>query len=220
MHAKSQVFEKFKNLEGALVAGIVREQVQGALHVDLGEVTGVLPEAEAIPGERFQPGERIDAYLVEAVVTPAGVTARLSRAAPMFLVRVFENAVPEIREGAVAIQAVAREAGSRAKLALRALVPGLDPIETCAGVGGAQVRRVTEQLHGETVDLVRFSEDIEAFAREALLPLRVRTVSVDHEAHALRVKLALLQRPMSHAQRSQHVRLACSLTGWNIELQS
>jgi N utilization substance protein A len=188
--------------------------------VDLGKADAVLPKKEIIFGEAFKPGDRIQAYLSEVVMTSRGPEIRLSRTSPMFLVKVFENEVPEILDGTIEIKAAAREPGYRAKIAVYTADRDIDPVGACVGMKGSRVQNVVNELQGEKIDIVRYNEDVETFARESLRPAEIQSISINHTDHTLDVIVEDDQLSLAIGRRGQNVRLAAMLTGWKINIIS
>jgi N utilization substance protein A len=214
------LFSEFKHREGELVTGITRRFEKGNVVVDLGKADAILPKKEIIFGESFKPGDRIQAYLSEVVMTSRGPEIRLSRTSPMFLVKVFENEVPEILDGTIEIKAAAREPGYRAKVAVYTADRDIDPVGACVGMKGSRVQNVVNELQGEKIDIVRFNEDTETFARESLRPAEIQSIMMNHGEHTLDVIVEDDQLSLAIGRRGQNVRLAAMLTGWKINIIS
>ncbi len=214
------LFAEFKHREGELVTGIARRFEKGNVVVDLGKADAILPKKEIIFGEAFKPGDRIQAYLSEVVMTSRGPEIRLSRTSPMFLVKVFENEVPEILDGTIEIKAAAREPGYRAKVAVWTADRDIDPVGACVGMKGSRVQNVVNELQGEKIDIVRFNEDTETFARESLRPAEIQSIMMNHADHTLDVIVEDDQLSLAIGRRGQNVRLAAMLTGWKINIIS
>jgi N utilization substance protein A len=214
------LFSEFKHREGDLVTGIARRFEKGNVVVDLGKSDAVLPKKEIIFGEAFKPGDRIQAYLSDVVMTNRGPEIRLSRTSPMFLVKLFEVEVPEIQDGTIEIKAAAREPGFRAKIAVTTKDRDIDPVGACVGMKGSRVQNIVNELQGEKIDIVRFNEDVEIFARAALAPSELQSISVNHREHTLDVIVEDDQLSLAIGKRGQNVRLAAMLTGWKINIIS
>lgn len=214
------LFAEFKHREGDLVTGIARRFEKGNVVVDLGKADAILPKKEIIFGEAFKPGDRIQAYLSEVVMTSRGPEIRLSRTSPMFLVKLFENEVPEILDGTIEIKACAREPGYRAKVAVMSTDRDIDPVGACVGMKGSRVQTIVNELQGEKIDIVRFNEDNEQFAREALRPAEIQSIMVHHADHTLDVIVEDDQLSLAIGRRGQNVRLAAMLTSWKINIIS
>jgi N utilization substance protein A len=214
------LFSEFKHREGDLVTGIARRFEKGNVVIDLGKSDAILPKKEIIFGESFKPGDRIQSYLSDVVMTNRGPEIRLSRTSPMFLVKLFEVEVPEIADGNIEIKAAAREPGHRAKIAVTTKDRDIDPVGACVGMKGSRVQNIVNELQGEKIDIVRWNEDSETFARAALAPAEIQSITLNHEDHTLDVIVEEDQLSLAIGKRGQNVRLAAMLTGWKINIIS
>ncbi|MES2529283.1 MAG: transcription termination factor NusA [Bdellovibrionota bacterium] len=214
------LFSEFKHREGDLVTGIARRFEKGNVVIDLGKSDAILPKKEIIFGESFKPGDRIQAYLSEVVMTNRGPEIRLTRTSPMFLVKLFEVEVPEIADGTIEVKAAAREPGHRAKIAVTTRDRDIDPVGACVGMKGSRVQNIVNELQGEKIDIVRWNEDTETFARAALAPAEIQSISLNHEDHTLDVIVEDDQLSLAIGRRGQNVRLAAMLTGWKVNIIS
>ncbi len=214
------LFSEFKHREGELVTGIARRYERGNIIVDLGKADAVLSRREVIPGENFKPGDRIQAYLSEVVMTNRGPEIRLSRTSPLFLVKLFEVEVPEIQDGTIEIKSAAREPGQRAKIAVVSVDKDIDPVGACVGMKGSRVQNVVNELQGEKIDIVKYSDDIETFARAALAPSEISNIQMDSEEMTMDVVVEEDQLSLAIGRRGQNVRLAAMLTGFRINIIS
>ena len=217
---KVSVVAEFGKRQGEIVSGTVQRMERGNLYVDLGRATGILPYEEQIPGERYRQGERIRALLYQVEESPRGIYLRLSRAHPNFLAKLFEMEVPEAAHGTVVFKAIAREAGSRSKVAVASTDAHVDPVGSLVGQRGVRVSTVTSELGGEKIDIIEWNEDTKAFIQEALSPARVLEVSLDEAEHKATIKVAEDQQSLAIGRGGQNVRLAAKLTGWRIDIQS
>lgn len=217
---RSSVMTEFGGKEGDIVTGVVQRMERGNLYVDLGRATGIMPYAEQIPGERFRPGERIRAYLFSVEEGQRGVFLRLSRAHPKFLEKLFETEVPELASGAIALKAIAREAGSRSKVAVAANDERIDPVGALVGQRGVRVSTVTSELGGERIDIIEWSATPREFIEDALSPAEVLSVELDEENHRATVEVTDDQQSLAIGRGGQNVRLAAKLTGWSIDIRS
>jgi transcription termination/antitermination protein NusA len=218
---KEHLSKEFGARESEIVSGTVQRIERGNIFVDLGRAVGILAYDEQIPGERFRAGERIRAYLFRVEETPRGVFLRLSRSHPNFLTRLFESESPEVASGAVTIKAIAREPGSRSKLAVAASDTHIDPVGALVGQRGVRVSTVMSELGGEKIDVIEWSENPEHFIEDALSPAKVLTVSiVDEESRQAVVTVTDDQQSLAIGRGGQNVRLAAKLTGWRIDIQS
>ncbi len=214
------LFAEFKHREGDLVTGIARRFEKGNVVIDLGKSDAVLPKREIIFGEAFKPGDRIQAYLSDVVMTNRGPEIRLTRTSPMFLVKLFEIEVPEIADGTIEVKAAAREPGYRAKIAVTTKDRDIDPVGACVGMKGSRVQNIVNELQGEKIDIVRWNEDTETFARAALAPADIQSITLNHDEHTLDVIVEDDQLSLAIGKRGQNVRLAAMLTGWKINIIS
>ncbi|HVY73035.1 MAG TPA: transcription termination factor NusA [Candidatus Paceibacterota bacterium] len=217
---KVSVVAEFGQREGSIVTGTVQRMERGNIYVDLGRATGILPYDEQIPGERYRQGERIRGLLYQVEESPRGIYLRLSRANPQFLAKLFEMEAPEAAHGTVVFKAIAREAGSRSKVAVASSDPHVDPVGSLVGQRGVRVSTVTSELGGEKIDIIEWSEDPKAFIEEALSPARITSVDLDEAEHKATIQVAEDQQSLAIGRGGQNVRLAAKLTGWRIDIQS
>ncbi|MEK7613291.1 MAG: transcription termination factor NusA [Patescibacteria group bacterium] len=217
---RSSVMTEFGGKEGDIVTGVVQRMERGNLYVDLGRATGIMPYAEQIPGERYRPGERIRAYLFRVEEGQRGVFLRLSRAHPKFLEKLFEQEVPELGNGTITLKAVAREAGSRSKVAVAANDDRIDPVGALVGQRGVRVSTVTSELGGERIDIIEWRETPSEFIEDSLSPAQVLSVQLDEENHRATVEVTDDQQSLAIGRGGQNVRLAAKLTGWSIDIRS
>lgn len=217
---KVSVVAEYGARQGEIVSGTVQRMERGNLYVDLGRATGILPYEEQIPGERYRQGERIRALLYQVEESPRGIYLRLSRAHPNFLAKLFEMEAPEAAHGTVIFKAIAREAGSRSKVAVASTDAHVDPVGSLVGQRGVRVSTVTSELGGEKIDIVEWSEDTKHFIEEALSPARVASVDLDEAEHKATITVAEDQQSLAIGRGGQNVRLAAKLTGWRIDIQS
>ncbi len=217
---KLSILDEFGHKKGEIVSGIVQRVERGAIFVDLGRATGIIPYEEQIPGERYRNGERIQAYLYAVDEGFRGVYLRLSRSHPKFLVKLFEMEAPELASGAIEVKGLAREPGSRTKIAIASLDPHVDPVGSLVGQRGVRVSTVMGALGGERIDIIEWSEDQAAFIKEALSPATVIDVVLDEADHRATVTVSEDQQSLAIGRGGQNVRLAAKLTGWNIDIVS
>lgn len=217
---KLSMMEEFGEKKGEIVGGIVQRIERGAIFVDLGRTTGIIPYEEQIPGERYRMGERIRAYLYAVDEGFRGVYLRLSRAHPKFVVKLFELEAPELASGAIEVKALAREPGSRTKIALASLDPHVDPVGSLVGQRGVRVSTVMSELGGERIDIIEWSEDPKQFVKEALSPATPIDVALDEGEHRAVVTVSEDEQSLAIGRGGQNVRLAAKLTGWNIDIVS
>lgn len=224
---KDSALAEFGQKEGDIVVGHVQRFERGNLYVDLGRVTGIMPYDEQIPGERFRPGERIRALLLKVDETARGIFLKLSRSNPAFLEALFAIEAPELANGSIEIKAIAREAGSRSKIAVVAHDEHLDPVGSLVGQRGVRVATVMSELGGEKIDVTEWSNDPAEFIEEALSPAQVLNIRIESEpdqeaderGHAV-VEVTPDQQSLAIGRGGQNVRLAAKLTGWKIDIVS
>ncbi len=217
---KVSVVAEYGARQGEIVSGTVQRMERGNIYVDLGRATGILPYDEQIPGERFRQGERVRALLYQVEESPRGIYLRLSRANGQFLQKLFEMEAPEAANGVVVFKAVAREAGSRSKVAVASNDPHVDPVGSLVGQRGVRVSTVTSELGGEKIDIIEWNGDPKAFIEEALSPARISKVELDESEHKATITVASDQQSLAIGRGGQNVRLAAKLTGWRIDIQS
>ena len=217
---KLSMMEEFSEKKGQIVSGIVQRMERGAIFVDLGRTTGIIPYEEQIPGERYRMGERIRAYLYAVDEGFRGVYLRLSRAHPKFVVKLFEMEAPELAAGSIEVKALAREPGSRTKIALASLDPHVDPVGSLVGQRGVRVSTVMSELGGERIDIIEWNDDAAAFIKEALSPATPIEVVLDEADHRATVTVSEDEQSLAIGRGGQNVRLAAKLTGWNIDIVS
>ncbi|MAF77215.1 MAG: transcription termination/antitermination protein NusA [Halobacteriovoraceae bacterium] len=214
------LFAEYKDKVGELITGIARRYERGNIIVDLGKADAVLSRREVIPGESFKTGDRIQAFLSDVVMTNRGPEIRLSRTSPMFLVKLFEVEVPEIQDGTIVIKSAAREPGQRAKIAVISADKDIDPVGACVGMKGSRVQNVVNELQGEKIDIVKWSDDLDTFARAALAPAEIGNIMIDHEEKQLDVVVEEDQLSLAIGRRGQNVRLAAMLSGYKVNIIS
>ena len=214
-------FGEFAGTEGDLVSGIVQQGNDPRMVlVDLGKIEAVLPPQEQVPGEQYTHGTRLKCHVVSVAKTPRGPRVTVSRTHPNLVRSLFALEVPEIADGSVVIEAIAREAGHRTKIAVRSAVPGVNAKGACIGPMGQRVRAVMAELRGEKIDIVDWSDDPAEMVAHALSPARVTSVTVvDAAARAARVIVPDYQLSLAIGREGQNARLAARLTGWRIDIR-
>lgn len=217
---RETIFNEYSDRQWEIITGMVRRFEKGELLVDLGRAEAVLPAKEQMPREVYRPGDRIRAIITEIRMTTKGPQIILSRTHPSMLAKLFEAEVPEIAEGIVEINAVVRDPGSRAKVAVSSNDRDVDPVGACVGMRGARVQNVVSELRGEKIDIIPWSEDIARFACNALSPAQVSKVFVDEENRALEIIVPDDQLSLAIGKRGQNVSLAARLTGCRIDIKS
>jgi len=216
---RETIFDEFKGRQGEVVSGIVQRIERGAVFVDIGKTTGVLFPEEQIQGESYRLGQRLRVLILEVQKEVRGPNIILSRASAKMLAKLFELEVPEIASGAVAIKAIAREAGARSKIAVAANESGVDPIGSCVGQKGTRVQAVINELGGEKIDIIEWSEDTAKFIAYALAPAKVLDVKTNNEQKVAQVTVPEDQLSLAIGKRGQNVRLAAKLTEWKIDVK-
>ena len=217
---KVSVMAEYGKREGEIVTGTVQRIERGNVFIDMGRATGLLPYEEQIPGERFGQGERIRAYLYRVEESGKGVFLRLSRSHPKLLEKLFEAEAPEIASGAVVVKSIAREAGSRTKIAVSSTDSHIDPVGSMVGQRGVRVSTVMSELGGEKIDIIEWSEDPKKFIEDALSPAKTLSVALNEEEKQATVVVSEEQQSLAIGKGGQNVRLAAKLTGWKIDIQS
>jgi N utilization substance protein A len=213
-------YEEYAGREGDIVTGIIQQSDNRYTLLDLGKVEALLPQAEQVPYERYEHGARLKAYIVEVRKTTKGPQIVVSRTHPGLIKRLFELEVPEISSGVVEIKAAAREPGHRTKIAVWSNDPNVDPVGACVGARGARVRMVTNELRGEKVDIVPFSDEPREFVMRALQPAKVKEVHLDDLTGTATVVVHDFQLSLAIGKEGQNARLAARLTGWRIDIKS
>lgn len=217
---KESVMSEYGEKEGDIVSGTVERMERGIIYLDMGRAVGMLPYEEQIPGERFKQGEHVRAYLFHVDESARGVFLKLSRSHPKFLEELFLAEVPEVAAGTVEIKAVAREAGSRSKVAVFSNDEHVDPVGALVGQRGVRVSTIMSELGGEKIDIIEWSESPEEFISEALSPAKIIEINIDEEAHIAKVIVSEDQQSLAIGKGGQNVRLAAKLTGWKIDIAS
>ncbi len=214
------IFEEYKDSKGDLINGIVQRYDRGDLIINLGRTEAILPKREQISRERYRQNDRIRGMILDIDRTARGPQIILTRSHPDFLSKLFELEVPEIGEGTIEIKGVAREAGDRAKIAVRSTDSSLDPVGACVGIKGARVHAVVQELRGEKIDIIPWTPDEPSFIARALSPAEVAKVLVDEDEHSIEVIVADDQLAFAIGRGGSNVRLASRLTGWKIDVRS
>lgn len=217
---REMTFGEYSGREGDIVTGIVQQSDSRYTLLDLGKVEALMPQAEQIPNERYEHNSRLKAYVVEVRRNPRGPSIIVSRTHPGLVRRLFELEVPEIAEGVVEIRAIAREAGHRTKLAVISHQPGVDPVGACVGAKGARVRMVVNELRGEKLDIVPWSDNPQEFVANALSPAKVAEVRIDTFEKTALVIVPDYQLSLAIGREGQNARLAARLTGWRVDIKS
>ncbi len=216
---RGSIIDEYGNKEGEIINGVIQKIERGTIFVDFNRATGILPHDEQIPGERYNRGDRIKAYLYLVEETPRGVNLKLSRSHPKFLAELFKVEAPEVASGVVEIKSIAREAGSRSKIAVHSNDEHVDPVGSCVGQKGVRVTTIMTELNGEKVDIIPWSENPKEFVAKSLSPAKVLSIEVNEEEHKAMIEVAEDQLSLAIGKGGQNVRLAAKLTGWRIDIK-
>lgn len=217
---RSIIYQNFIDREDDIVTGIVQRADNRHYYIDLGRVEALLPHTETMPGERFKHGDRVKTYITKVEKSTKGPQIFVSRTHPGLLKRLFELEVPEIFDGVVEIRSVAREAGFRSKLAVYSRDPDVDPVGACVGHRGMRVQTVVNELRGEKIDIVRWSDNTEEWIANALSPAKVISVTIYEDEKMARVIVPDHQLSLAIGKEGQNARLAAKLTNWKIDIKS
>jgi len=219
------IYSEFAGKEGHILRGVVHRIEKRNVILEIGKAEAILPEREQIPGERYNPGDRVRAYVLEVRRTAKGPQITLSRTHPGYLARLFETEIPEIQEGIVLVKATAREGGERAKVAVASTKRDVDPIGACVGLRGTRIQVISRELRGEKIDIIEWSHDPATFVARALSPAKVSSVTIEEPADAEMQPAALVvvadnQLSLAIGKKGQNARLAAKLTGMRIDIKS
>lgn len=217
---RERMYNEYKDRIGEIVNGVVKRVEYGNVIIDLGRGEGIIRRDESLPRETFRPGDRARAYVYDVRREQRGPQIFLSRTHPEFMSRLFGQEVPEIYDGAVEVVSVARDPGSRAKIAVRSKDGSIDPVGACVGMRGSRVQAVVNELQGEKIDIIQWSPDVATFVVNALAPAEVSKVVLDEEAERIEVVVPDDQLSLAIGRRGQNVRLASQLTGWDIDIMT
>lgn len=214
------IYSEFIDREEDIMTGIVQRNDNRYIYVNLGKVEALLPASEQMPNETYNQNDRIKVYITKVEKTTKGPQVMVSRTHPGLLKRLFELEVPEIYDGTVEIKAIAREAGDRSKIAVFAENPEIDPVGSCVGQKGQRVQAIVDELNGEKIDIVEWSEDPVEYVANALSPSKVLHVDVNEDEKTTTVVVPDYQLSLAIGKRGQNARLAAKLTGWKIDIKS
>ena len=214
------LFDEYYSMEKDIVTGIVQRYVGKNVSINLGKVDAILTENEQVRGEVFQPTERIKVYILEVKSTSKGPRILVSRTHPELVKRLFESEVAEVKDGTVEIKAIAREAGSRTKIAVWSNDPDVDPVGACVGMNGARVNAIVNELRGEKIDIITWNENAAMLIENALSPAKVISVIADAEEKSAKVVVPDYQLSLAIGKEGQNARLAARLTGYKIDIKS
>ena len=216
---REAILDEFKTKEGEIVSGIVQRIEGRNIFLDIGKTLGILVRDEQVPGEFYRPGQRLKTYVLKVEEASKGPVIFLSRSYPKLVSRLFEMEVPEVNSGEIVIKSIAREAGSRSKIAVQSKSEGIDPIGSMVGQRGTRVLAVISELGGEKIDVIEYSDKPEEFIANALAPVKVSEVIIQEKNKALAV-VPEDQLSLAIGKDGQNVRLAAKLTGWKIDVRS
>jgi N utilization substance protein A len=214
------IFNEYSHRKDEIITGIARRVERGNLVIDLGKTDAYLPRTEIIPGEQFKPGDRVQAILIDVQSATRGPQLILSRTHNKYLVKLFEMEVPEIREGIVTVQACVREPGARSKIAVYSKDRDIDPVGACVGMKGNRVQNVIQELKGEKIDIINWSENPIMFVRAALAPAEISSARIDERSKNMEIMVEDNQLSLAIGRKGQNVRLAAQLTGWRLDIIS
>jgi N utilization substance protein A len=214
------VYNEYIHRKGEIITGIARRVERGNLVIDLGKTDALLPRSEIIPGESFKPGDRVQAFLADVALSTRGPQLYLSRTSPKYLMKLFETEVPEIREGIVEIKLCSREPGARSKIAVTSKDRDVDPVGACVGMKGIRVQNVIQELKGEKIDIIPWSDNPMLFVRSALAPAEISSIRVDERDKKMEIMVEDDQLSLAIGRKGQNVRLAAQLTGWRLDIIS
>lgn len=213
------MFNAFKDRENELLNAVVQRVEYGVVHVNLdNKLTTVLPQEHQIPRERYYSGQRLKLYLDKVIRTSRGPQLIISRSLPNLVMKLLELEIPEIKSGLVEVKAIAREPGVRSKIAVQSNDPKIDPIGSCVGQKGVRVQNVMDELNGERIDVIQFSNDLEQYIRTALAPAKVAAIDLNKEEKRAKIYVNPDQRPLAIGKNGQNVRLASRLTGYELDI--
>jgi len=216
---REAIFQEYKSKEGEIISGIVQRIEGRNVFLDIGKTLGILSREEQVPGEFYRPSQRLKVYISKVEETPRGPVVFLSRSYPKIISKLFELEVPEVSQGLVQIKSIAREPGSRSKIAVVSTQEGIDPIGSMVGQRGTRVTAVISELGGEKIDIIEYSEDPEKYIQNALSPAKIEEVKILSKNKAL-VTCPEDQLSLAIGKDGQNVRLAAKLTGWKIDVRS
>ena len=217
---RKAIYSEYYSMEKDVVTGIVQRYVGKNISINLGKADAILTENEQVKGEVFKPTERIKVYILEVKSTPKGPKIMVSRTHPELVKRLFEAEVTEVKDGIVEIKSIAREAGSRTKIAVYSNDPDVDPVGACVGMNGARVNAIVSELRGEKIDIINWNENPAMLIENALSPAKVISVIADGEEKSAKVVVPDYQLSLAIGKEGQNARLAARLTGFKIDIKS
>lgn len=217
---RDSMYDEYKGKEGEVINGTVQRIEMNKVYIDLGKAVGILFPSEQIPTEQYRIGQRVKVYIEKVESDPKGPGVTLSRRHPNLLLKLFELEVPEVFAGTVEIKAIAREAGARSKIAVISNEEGIDPIGSCVGQKGTRVQAVIDEVNGEKIDIIEWSDDVEKLIASALSPAKVVKVDIKEESKEAAAYVVKDQLSLAIGKKGQNVRLAAKLTGWKIDVET
>ena len=217
---RGMIFDDYITRQGEIITGTVQRISNETLFINMGKAEGILAATERVPGEKYEINDRIKVYIMDVKKTTKGPQVFLSRSHPGLVKRLFELEVPEIEEGIVEIKSIAREAGSRTKIAVYTEDENVDPVGACVGTRGSRVQNIVDELFGEKIDIITWSDDPEELISNVLSPAKVEKVIIDEEEKAATVIVPDYQLSLAIGKEGQNVRLAAKLCGWKIDIKS
>lgn len=212
------IFNEYKDIEGTVITGTIQRREGRVILVDIGRTTGIIRPEDQMSTDSYRSGERVQAYVREVSLGQRGAQILLSRTHEMLVQKLFEAEIPEIGEGSVEIRGIAREAGSRSKIAVSSRDPRVDPIGACIGQRGTRIQTIIAELAGEKIDVIEWNDDPIHFITQALAPAKIVSLDLDQEEHIATVKVATEQLSLAIGRGGQNVRLAARLSGWKINI--
>lgn len=217
---RDSIFSEFYGRESEIMTGVVQRENKGNIYVDLGKIEGILSVNEQIPGETYNPGDRIKTVIIEVKNTGKGASIMLSRSHPNLVKRLFELEVPEIHDGTIEIYSISREAGSRSKIAVFSHDPNVEPIGSCVGNKGSRVKNIIDEINQEKIDIIIYEKNPEKFIANSLGPAKIVKVTANEKEKTAVAIVPDNQLSLAIGKEGQNVRLAAKLTGWKIDIIS
>ena len=217
---RSVIYDEFINRESDIITGTVARIARGNVYINLGKTEAILTPSEQMPNEEYNHGDRIKTYILEVKKLPKGPQILVSRTHPNLIKRLFELEVPEIHDGVVEIKSISREAGSRTKIAVESRDPNVDPVGACVGPKGTRVQAIVDELKGEKIDIIKYSDDYDEFISSSLSPAKVISSEIDIENKTAKVVVPDYQLSLAIGKEGQNARLAAKFTGWKIDIKS
>jgi len=215
---QKNIFAEFKKREGDIISGAIKKQARGAVIVDLGRTEGIVPPKEQSARDMYRFGERMKFYVLEVTENERGSQIVLSRAVPDLVRQLFEMEVPEMYDGIIEVRSIAREAGHRTKIAVLSHDSNVDAVGACVGMKGMRVRTIVDELRGEKIDVIKWSEDIKTYISNSLSPAIISNIMIDEKLNSILVTVSQDQLSLAIGKRGQNARLASKLTGWKVDI--